>query len=225
MRRALLRSATSKSNSIIATEYLNSGEVFVWTRRYQLLCTQNILRRDSAYDASETWRLASVDLPAITRQVQSLLHLLVRWPCPAAAPKGTAMPCWGLDPGSNLSQALKYKIWRYCCHRTVGSYSYSIAQCLENCRANICSAVRCAVLHRYTAMATRPVVITVLYRETGSACDEIPAVRNRGSVSPGDAAYNAFRFTLVRSSVVPNQIPVLIITPLFHEQQQQSVQQ
>lgn len=60
--------------------------------------------------------------------------------------------------------------------------------------------VRCFSRHIYiyhTAMATRPVVITVLYRETGSGCDEVPAMRKRGSVSPGDAAYNAFRFTLV----------------------------
>lgn len=51
---------------------------------------------------------------------------------------------------------------------------------------------------RASAIARVSMQITVLYRESGSGCDESP-VRNEasGNSTPADAGYNAFQFTLV----------------------------
>jgi len=45
---------------------------------------------------------------------------------------------------------------------------------------------------------SRQVVVTVLYRESGSGCDETP-VRSGGGVPQDDAGFNAFEFRLVSS--------------------------
>lgn len=48
----------------------------------------------------------------------------------------------------------------------------------------------------HTVVMATPVSVTVVYRESGSSCDETP-VRNGTSVSREAGAYNAFQFSLV----------------------------
>lgn len=49
---------------------------------------------------------------------------------------------------------------------------------------------------------SRQMLVTVLYRESGSGCDEIPYRSGGGGIPPENAGYNAFEFRLVRHTFV-----------------------